>query len=116
MVRQQEAAKITVVDHRQTPSHLFPPGVSLLPDDFPERLTALKEITDLSWDGMAVCLGVDPRQLKYWRDGEAPNGGAMLALVGLAIRVPGGLGELLNEDLIVVYRREVGGHGRGAAG
>lgn len=90
---------------RQAPPPLFAPGVSLLPEDFPERLTALKEITDLSWEGMSVCLGVDPRQLKYWRDGGWPNGGAMLALVGLAIRVPGGLAALLNEDLIVVYRR-----------
>ena len=54
---------------------------------------------------MAVCLGVDPRQLKYWRDGGWPNGGAMLALVGLAVRVPGGLAALLNEELVVVYRR-----------
>ena len=55
---------------------------------------------------MSVCLGVDPRQLKYWRDGGWPNGGAMLALVALATRVPGGLGALLNnEDLMVVFRR-----------
>ena len=36
----------------------------------------------------------------------------MLALVGLAIRVPGGLGALLNEDLTVAYRSGVGGYGR----
>ena len=74
---------------RQAPSQLFAPGVSLLPHNFPERLTALKEITGLSWEGMAVCLGVDIRQLQDWRNGGTPNGGAMLALVGLAIRVPG---------------------------
>ena len=89
---------------RHVPSRLFVPGVSLLPEDFPRRLTALKEITGLSWEGMSVCLGVDPRQLKYWRDGGCPNGGAMLALVELATRVPGGLGALLNDDLLVVYR------------
>ena len=97
---------------RHIPSQLFSPGVSLLPEDFPARLTALKEITSLTWEGMSVCLGVDPRQLKYWRDGGWPNGGAMLALVALATRVPGGLGALLNdEDLMVVYRkrRPVGG-------
>ena len=76
---------------RHVPSHLFSPGVSLLPEDFPARLTALKEITGLTWEGMSVCLGVDPRQLKYWRDGGWPNGSAMLALVALATRVPGGL-------------------------
>ena len=92
---------------RHVPSHLFSPGVSLLPGDFPARLTALKEITGLTWEGMSVCLGVDPRQLKYWRDGGWPNGGAMLALVALATKVPGGLGALLNnEDLMVVFRRE----------
>ena len=69
---------------RHIPTHLFSPGVSLLPEDFPARLTALKEITALTWEGMSVCLGVDPRQLKYWRDGGWPNGGAMLALVALA--------------------------------
>ena len=91
---------------RHIPTHLFSPGVSLLPEDFPARLTALKEITALTWEGMSVCLGVDPRQLKYWRDGGWPNGGAMLALVALATRVPGGLGALLNNaDLMVVFRR-----------
>ena len=90
---------------RKAPSQLFPPGVSLLPDDFPKRLTALKEIIGLSWEGMAVCLGVDPRQLKYWRDGGWPNGGAMLAIVALAIRVPGGLGALLNNPNLIVIDR-----------
>ncbi len=85
--------------------HLFVPDGSLLPEDFSDRLTALKEITGMTWEGMSVCLGVDPRQLKYWRDGGWPNGGAMLAIVALATRVPGGLGVLLDDDLIVVSRR-----------
>lgn len=84
--------------------HLFPPGVALLPEDFAERLTVIKEITGLSWAGMATCLGVDSRQILRWRRGEWPNGGAMLALVDLATRVPEGLSALLNEDRIVVYR------------
>ena len=92
---------------RHVPQHLFVPGVSLLPEDFSSRLTALKEITGMTWEGMSVCLGVDPRQLKYWREGGWPNGGAMLALVELATRVPGGLGVLLNDDTIVVYRESV---------
>ena len=90
---------------RYLPPHLFVPGVSLLPEDFSERLTALKEITGMTWEGMSVCLGVDPRQLKYWREGGWPNGGAMLAIVVLATRVPGGLGVLLDDDLIVVSRK-----------
>ena len=87
---------------RQPCSQLFPPGVALLPEDFPRRLTALKEITGLSWEGMALSLGVDPRQLLYWRHGGWPNGGAMLSLVELATRVPDGLGTLLDADLVVV--------------
>ena len=89
---------------RSNPSLLFPPGVALLPDDFSDRLTAIKEITGLSWQGMAACLGVDSRQLLRWRRGQWPSGGAMLSLVQLATRVPGGLGVLLDEDLLVVYR------------
>ena len=89
---------------RTIASPQFPPGVSLLPDDFAKRLVAVKEITGLTWEGMAVCLGVDPRQLKHWRDGGTPNGGAMLSLVELATQVPEGLSVLLDRDLIVVYR------------
>ena len=54
------------------------------------------------WERMAVCMGVDPRQLWRWRRGASPGGGAMLALVRFATLVPGGLGELLGEDLVVV--------------
>ncbi len=86
----------------QTAQGLFRPGIALLPDDFPERLTALKEITGLTWEGMACCIGVDPRQLQQWRNGGWPNGGAMLALLDLATRVPGGLGKLLGRDLLVI--------------
>lgn len=75
-----------------------------MPHDFSARLTALKEMTGLTWEGMAVGMGVDPRQLLRWRQGAAPNGGAMLALVRLAIRVPEGLGELLNEEVIVILK------------
>ena len=89
----------------QTAVRPFPPGVSLLPGDFPDRLTALKELTGLSWEGMAYCLGVDPRQLAYWREGGCPNGGAMLSLVDFAARVPEGLGVVLDRDVIVVRRR-----------
>ncbi len=86
------------------PSALFLPGISLMPEDFAERLTVLKEAAGLSWEGLAVCLGVDDRQVLRWRQGAEPCGGAMLALVRLATRVPEGLGELLNEELTVTYR------------
>ena len=80
----------------------FPPGVALMPEDFAERLQAVRERTGLPWERMAVCMGVDPRQLWRWRQGASPGGGAMLSLVRFATRVPEGLGELLGEELIVV--------------
>ena len=97
--------------YRTTPA-AFPPGVALIPEDFEKRLEALKELTRLPWEGMAVVLGVDPRQLLRWRQGAAPNGGAMLALVRLAIRVPGGLAALLDEDITVVHQDETVAHRR----
>lgn len=80
----------------------FPPGVALLPEDFAERLVALKERSGLPWERMAVCMGVDPRQLWRWRHGASPGGGAMLSLVRFATRVPGGLSCLLGEGVMVV--------------
>ena len=82
---------------------VFPPGVALIPEDFAERLAQLRGLTGLSWEGLAVAMGVDSRQLLRWRRGGAPNGGAMLALVKLAMRVPGGLAVLTNEDVTVLY-------------
>lgn len=76
----------------------FAPGEALLPGDFGERLTGLKERGGLTWEQMAEALGVDSRQLWRWRRGVSPSGGAMLSLVRLAIRVPGGLRELLGEE------------------
>ncbi len=84
------------------PETAFPPGVALLPEDFAARLVAVKERTGLPWERMAVCMGVDPRQLWRWRQGASPGGGAMLSLVRLATLVPGGLAALLGEELIVV--------------
>ena len=83
----------------------FSPGVALMPENFPERLTALKETSRLSWEGLATCIGVDIKQVQRWRQGAEPCGGAMLSLVRLATLVPEGLGKLLGDDRIVVYRR-----------
>ncbi len=96
-----------MINRRSTSrSQLFiPPGVALIPEDFDDRLKALKEMTGLTWQGMAVAMGVDDRQLLRWRRGGGPNGGAMLSLVRLAIRVPEGLGELLDEDVVVLLRK-----------
>lgn len=80
-------------------------GVALLPADFPERLTALKELSGLSWERMAEAIGVDARQMHRWRRGTNPSGEAMLSLVRLATCVPGGLAQLLGEDVLVERER-----------
>ena len=85
------------------------PGSPLMPDDFALRLTALKELTGLPWAGLASLLGVDSRQLWRWRNGVAPNGGAVLALVRLALHVPGGLAALLGDDVPVIHLADGGG-------
>ena len=59
---------------KQRRSGLFTLGAALLPEDFPERLTVLKEAGGLSWEGMAVCLGVDNRQVLRWGHGAVPCG------------------------------------------
>ncbi len=71
----------------------------ILPPDFAERIDRLKEASGLTWSGMAKELGVDRKQLRRWRrKGVEPCGGAMLALIRFARRVPGGLEILLGED------------------
>ena len=76
------------------PSHLIVDD-GLMPVDFSQRLDAFKEATGLSWDALAGCLGVDPRQLQRWRKGTKPSGDGLCALILLAARVPGGLHTLL---------------------
>ena len=66
-----------------------------LPEDFPERLAALKRAAGVSWDVLAACMGVDPRQLQRWRKGTRPSGDGLCALVKLAARIPGGVHTLL---------------------
>lgn len=60
-------------------------------------------MSGLSWERMAAAIGVDARQVHRWRRGTYPSGEAMLSLVRQATRVPGGLAELLGEDVLVTY-------------
>ncbi len=91
----------------QTTALAIPPGVALLPEDFLEKLEIIKRLTGLSWEGLASALGVDSRQLWRWRKrGGEPGGGAVLALVRVALRVPGGLALLLDQDVIVIYEHQ----------
>ena len=90
---------------RQWVRSRFVPGCALIPEDFGDRLTLLKERAGLSWEGLATCIGVDHRQLLRWRKkGSEPSGGAMLSLVALAEQVPGGLDILLGRDPTVTTR------------
>lgn len=82
----------------------LPPGIALLPEDFPERLERIKEASGLSWNSLAEKLGVDPRQVARWRKGVEPSGGAMLALMRLAMLMPGGLQMLLGEAVPAMSR------------
>ena len=87
----------------------IPPGVALVPEDFRQKLEVIKGLTGLSWEGLATAMGVDSRQLWRWRRrGGEPGAGAMLALARVALRVPGGLALLLDDDVTVMLgNREV---------
>ena len=54
------------------PGLLF--GVTFLPEDFAQRLKHFKAASGLTWDAMAACMGVDPRQLRRWRGSTGPAG------------------------------------------
>ena len=71
----------------------------MLPPDFPQRLVRLKEVSGLSWSGLAQAIGVDRKQVRRWSQGVEPCGGAMLSLFRFARRIPGGLAILFGEEL-----------------
>ena len=84
--------------HRTTLEDLALPIESgVFPEDFPQRLVRLKEASGLSWRGMARALGVDPKQLRRWRKGVEPAGGAMLSLLRFANRIEGGVQILMGD-------------------
>lgn len=75
----------------------FPFETGVLPEDFPQRLTRLKEASGLTWSGLSRALGVDPKQMYRWRRGTEPCGGAMLSLFRFASRMPGGMQILMGK-------------------
>ena len=83
---------------------LIPPHLivddGLIPQDFAGRIDVFKKATGLSWDVLAACLGVDPRQLQRWRKGTRPSGDGLCALILLAARIPGGVHTLMGVDVI----------------
>lgn len=79
-----------------------PPGPIEFPSNFPQRLSRLKEVCGLSWNGFARAIGADPRQVARWRGGVEPAGAAMLSLFELATRTPGGVEVILGLDAPLV--------------
>ncbi len=76
---------------------VLPLGTGVLPPDFPQRLVRLKEASGLTWTTFARAIGVDPKQVRRWRNGAEPCGGAMLSLACFATWVTGSLAILTGE-------------------
>ena len=75
----------------------------VLPEDFAARLHRLKETSGLTWNGFALAIGVDRKQLRRWRKkGVEPSGGPMLSLSRFAARMPGGLEILMGEGFQLI--------------
>ena len=74
------------------------------PEDFPERLERLKELSGLSWKGLAERVGVTTSRVKGWRRGSVPRGFALLELIRFSLRVEGGF-DALFPDIAEVLRR-----------
>ena len=85
-----------------------------LPDDFIDRLEYFKIESGLTWDGMANCMGVDPRQVRRWRHGTKPCGDTLFALLTLAARFPGGVHILLGVDILLPERSVLAAFAGGA--
>ena len=75
----------------------------VLPEDFPDRLERLKEASGLTWAGFAKALGVDRKQVRRWRKGTEPCGGAMHSLFRFALRMPGGLNILMGDGFQMAF-------------
>ena len=75
----------------------------VIPADFPQRLVRLKEATGLTWTAFSYAVGADPKQMRRWRRGVEPCGGAMLSLVLFAMLIPGGLEILSGETFRLTF-------------
>ena len=54
------------------------------PSDFPDRLARFKELSGLSWKGLARLLGVRPYRIWKWREkGVAPSPAYLFLLLTL---------------------------------
>ena len=74
-----------------------PYQTGVLPKDFVQRLNRLKKASGLTWNGFARALGVDKKQMRRWRQGTEPCGGAYHSLVSLVPMIPGGVDILMGD-------------------
>ena len=82
----------------------LPLDTGLFPEDFPERLTRLKEASGLTWTAFAQAIGVDRKQVRRWlKKGVEPSGGPMLALLRFAALIPGGVEILMGEGFQLTF-------------
>ena len=82
---------------------VLPLESAVFPEDFPGRLVRLKEASGLTWTAFARVLGVDRKQVRRWRDGVEPAGGAMFSLMCFALRIPKGVEILMGEGFQVIF-------------
>lgn len=83
---------------------LLPLETAVFPEDFPDRLQRLKEVSGLSWTAFAQVIGVDLKQLRRWlRKGVEPSGGPMIALFRFAALIPDGGEILLGEGFQLTF-------------
>ena len=77
-----------------------------MPDDFPERLEAVRNLFDLnceemvgvSWGEFAERVGVTERGMLKWRRGGPPSGAYLWSIIELARDVPGGYDLIMYGD------------------
>ena len=68
----------------------------VFPEDFPLRLSRLKEASGLSWAELNSRLGIHPQSMRRWRRGEArPTARHIMALLELAEGL--GLGDIFTD-------------------
>ena len=83
------------------------PYVSLLPEDFAERLERFREAANLSWSGLAKAIGADYKQMYRWKEGGTePSGGVIHSLHLFASRIPNGLEILLGEEFQLTFLKD----------
>ena len=75
-------------------------GTGSLPEDFSQRIQALRSAAGVSQMRLAEIAGTDARQVRRWLAGTPPSGWALYALIRFAAHVPGGLDLLMGTGFL----------------